>query len=68
MFNLNGGLSQRRSCVNITITDDMQVEQDEIFCVSLEETPGLHENILIHSSFVDRGDIVILNDDSKTYS
>ena len=35
----------RRHCVNITILNDTQVENDEIFHVNLERTIGLNRTI-----------------------
>ena len=59
---------QSERCVYVTIINDTQVEQEELFGVSVAPIPGLDSRILFQQ---DTGEVVI-NDDSKllhvTYS
>ena len=38
---------QRRSCVNVTIIEDGILENEELFNVTLERTPGLDDRITL---------------------
>ena len=50
---------QRRSCVNVTIINDEQVENDELFNVTLERTPGLDDRITLNPI----NGVIQINDD-----
>ena len=51
---------ETRSCVNVTIVDDLVDELEEILNVTLERTPGLDSRITLYP--VD-GQIVIIDND-----
>ena len=54
--------NQRRLCVNISIVDDMIVEQRESFSITLERTPDLNSRITL---FPDSAEVVIPNNDGE---
>ena len=62
--NLPFSACQNRSCVNITIHDDMIVENVESFNVTLERTPGLDMRITLDP--VD-GEIEISDNDGQFF-
>ena len=51
---------ETRSCVNVTIVDDLELEPDENFFHTLEMTPGLDSRIELNPT---RGEIEIFDDD-----
>ena len=53
-----------RSCVNVTIVDDVVDELEEIFDVTLERTPGLDSRIRINPA---DGQILIIDNDGKPW-
>ena len=55
---------QTRSCVNVTIVDDLVDELEEFFRVSLTRTTGLDSRITLNP--VD-GRTVITDNDGKSY-
>ena len=63
--NLPFSACQNRSCVNITIHDDMIVENVESFTVTLERTPGLDMRITLDQ--VEAG-IEITDDDGEEFT
>ena len=35
----------KRACVNVMLVDDIQLEEDEVFMVTLERTAALEDNV-----------------------
>ena len=56
---------QKRSCVDITIHDDLTVEDVESFSVTLERTPGLDMRITLDQV---EAEIEITDDDGEEFT
>ena len=51
---------ERKQCVNITIKDDSDNEEEEMFYISLESPPHLHPNISLNPA---HGEVIITDND-----
>ena len=56
------GACQRRSCINMTITDDEILEDNESYEVTLQRTPDLDNRIILAPMIAE---INIIDDDGK---
>ena len=54
---------ETRSCIEITIIDDLILEMDEYFSISLERTTDLDIRITLSPT---SGEVVIVDDDGTT--
>ena len=60
---LQFSVNQTRVCTNISIIDDLTVEQKESFYISLERPADLNNRITISYA---SGEVVISNDDGES--
>lgn len=61
---LTFGKCSMSECIQIVLIDDMTVERDEEFYVTLERTPDLNQNIELYPT---EKRVKILNNDGKIY-
>ena len=60
---LGFSVNQTRVCTNITIIDDLTVDQTEVFLISLEISADLNNRIVIYPT---SGEVVIFNNDGES--
>ena len=57
----------KRACANVVLVDDTQLEEDELFRVTLERTAALEGNVNPESSR-SLADVTIIDTDSTCYN